>query len=103
MVYFNLRYISESYLDALCRQVSWNAEGGSKCKIGHFRGSCFTPKVTQFRLFSICDCFVENNGIREWIRREVMLMSSLEVASSSFYLPFMAIWKFSTTTLVIFD
>ena len=51
----------------------------------------------------ICDCFVENNGIREWIRREVMLMSSLEVASSSFYLPFMAIWKFSTTTLVIFD
>ena len=51
----------------------------------------------------LCDCFVENNGIREWIRREVMLMSSLEVASSSFYLPFMAIWKFSTTTLVIFD
>ena len=49
------------------------------------------------------DCFVENNGIREWIRREVMLMSSLEVASSSFYLPFLAIWKFSTTTLVIFD
>ena len=38
----------------------------------------------------LCDCFVENNGIREWIRREVMLMSSLEVASSSFYLPFMA-------------
>ena len=51
----------------------------------------------------LCDCFVENNGIQEWIRREVMLMSSLEVASSSFYLPFMAIWKFSTTTLVIFD
>ena len=51
----------------------------------------------------LCDCFVENNGIREWIRRGVMLMSSLEVASSSFYLPFMAIWKFSTTTLVIFD
>ena len=51
----------------------------------------------------LCDCFVENNGIREWIRRKVMLMSSLEVASSSFYLPFLAIWKFSTTTLVIFD
>ena len=51
----------------------------------------------------LCDCFVENNSIREWIRREVMLMSSLEVASSSFYLPFLAIWKFSTTTLVIFD
>ena len=51
----------------------------------------------------LCDCFVENNGIREWIRREVMLMSSLEVASSSFYLPILAIWKFSTTTLVIFD
>ena len=50
MVYFNLRYISESFLDALCRQVSWNAEGSSKCKIGHFRGSCFTPKVTQFRI-----------------------------------------------------
>ena len=36
----------------------------------------------------LCDCFVENNGIREWIRREVMLMSSLEVASSLFYVPF---------------
>ena len=36
----------------------------------------------------LCDCFVENNGIREWIRREVTLMSSLEVASSSFYVRF---------------
>ena len=49
-----IRYIWESYLDALCREASWNAEGGSKCKIGHFRGSCFSvscfsPKVTQFR------------------------------------------------------
>ena len=75
----------------------------------------FVARVSVFQCFvfqsesdtvsnRLCDCFVENNDIREWIRREVMLMSSLEVASSSFYVPFfMAIWKFSTTTLVIFD
>ena len=52
----------------------------------------------------LCDCFIENNGIRERIRREVMLMLSLEVASSSFYVPFFsAIGKFSTIALVIFD
>ena len=50
------------------------------------------------------DCFIENNGIRERIRREVMLMLSLEVAGSSFYVPFfLAIGKFSTIALVIFD
>ena len=31
----------------MCREASGNAEGGSKCKVGHFRGSCFTPEVTQ--------------------------------------------------------
>ena len=40
-----MRYIWESYLDALCHEASWNAEGGSKCKIGHFRGSCFSVSV----------------------------------------------------------
>ena len=48
--FISIRYISESYLDALCHEVSWNAEGGSKWKIGHFHGSCFTPKVTRFRI-----------------------------------------------------
>ena len=59
----------------------------------------FVARVSVFQCFvfqsesdtvsnRLCDCFVENNGIREWIRREVMLMSSLEVASSSFYVRF---------------
>ena len=48
MVHINKVYIGILY--ALCRDVSWNAEGGCKCQIGHFRGSCFTPKVTQFRI-----------------------------------------------------
>ena len=48
MVHFNKVYIG--ILCELCREVSWNAEGGCKCQIGHSRGSCFTPKVTQFRI-----------------------------------------------------
>ena len=82
--FISIRYILETYLDALCREVSWNAEGGSK-KIGHFHGSCFTPKVTQFRIDFVIVLSTDsiNNCIREWIRRELMLMSFLEVASSS--------------------
>lgn len=86
--FISIRYVSETFLDVCVVKFRGMLKAVLSAKSVIFMAPRhFTPKVTQFRTDFVIVLSTDsiNNCIREWTRRELMLMSSLELASSSVF------------------
>ena len=69
MVHFNKVCIG-NFSWCLCREVSWNAEGGSKCKICHFHGSASFHSESDAVSNRLCDCIVDGLNYQLYSRMD---------------------------------